>query len=281
MKRDMDAIAQGVLFTVQASGEELQDVRRLLELAVRVEQTGPDARAEALYEQMMRLAQEDSEPSKKFLIFTEFTATQEMLTEFLEGRGYTVATLNGGMDIAERKVAVEAFRHDAQVLIATDAGGEGLNMQFAHCVFNYDLPYNPMRVEQRIGRVDRIGQKREVRAINLVLENSVEARLYDIWQMKLARILEEFGVDKTGDVLDSTEAGAEFEKLARTAIFNPNALEEEFDRMVTEIRKVAETAQSTKSLYTGKVEEADRLPNVPLQAWLATVAGKRGRPRGG
>ena len=269
---DMDAIAQGVLFTIQGSGAELMDVQRLLELALRVEQAGPDARAEALYEQMMRLAQEDSEPSKKFLIFTEFTATQEMLAEFLEGRGYPVATLNGGMDIAERKMAVEAFRHDAQVLISTDAGGEGLNMQFAHCVFNFDLPYNPMRVEQRIGRVDRIGQKREVKAINLVLENSVEARLYDIWQTKLARILEEFGVDKTGDVLDSSEAGAEFEKLARTAIFNPSALEDEFDRMVTEIRKAAESARNTKSLYTGTVEEADRLPNVPLHAWLATVA---------
>ena len=272
-EEDLDAVAQGVLFTVQASSEELKDVQRLLELAVRVEQAGPDARAEALYEQMMQLAQEDSEPSKKFLIFTEFTATQEMLTEFLEGRGYPVAILNGGMDIAERKAAVEAFRHDAQVLISTDAGGEGLNMQFAHVVINFDLPYNPMRVEQRIGRVDRIGQNHEVKAINLVLENSVEARLYDIWQVKLARILEEFGVDKTGDVLDSSEAGADFEKLARTAIFNPHGLDDEFDRMVTEIRKAAEAAKNTKSLYTGKVEETDTLPTVPLQAWLATVMG--------
>jgi superfamily II DNA or RNA helicase len=272
-EEDMNTLAEGVLFTVQASGDELKDVQRLLELAVRVEQAGPDARAESLYEQMMRLAQEDGEPSKKFLVFTEFTATQEMLTEFLEGRGYTVATLNGGMDITERKAAVEAFRHDAQVLLSTDAGGEGLNMQFAHCVFNFDLPYNPMRVEQRIGRVDRIGQKREVKAINLVLENSVEARLYDIWQIKLARILEEFGVDKTGAVLDSTEAEADFEKLARTAIFNPDALEDEFDRMVTDIRKAAEAAQSTRATYTGRVEEADQLPNVPLHAWLATVVG--------
>jgi superfamily II DNA or RNA helicase len=272
-EEDMDAVAEGVLFTVQASGDELKDVQRLLELAIRVEQAGPDARAEALYDQMMRLAQEDGEPSKKFLIFTEFTATQEMLTEFLEGRGYALATLNGGMDIAERRAAVEAFRHDAQALLSTDAGGEGLNMQFAHVVINFDLPYNPMRVEQRIGRVDRIGQKHEVRAINLVLENSVEARLYDIWQIKLARILEEFGVDKTGDVLDSTEAEADFVKLARTAIFNPDALEDEFDRLVTDIRKAAEAAQSARATYTGTVEEADRLPNVPLHAWLATVVG--------
>jgi superfamily II DNA or RNA helicase len=272
-EEDMDAVVQGVLFSVQASSAELADVQRLLELAVRVEQSGPDARAEALYEQMLRLAQEDAEPSKKFLVFTEFTATQEMLAEFLEGRGYGVVTLNGGMDIAERKAAVESFRHDAQVLVSTDAGGEGLNMQFAHVVMNFDLPYNPMRVEQRIGRVDRIGQKREVKALNFVLENSVEARLYDIWQIKLARILEEFGVDKTGDVLDSSEAGAGFEKLARTALLNPDALDEEFDRLVVDIRKAAQAAQQTQTLYTSKVEETDRLPNVPLHAWLNTLMG--------
>ena len=72
------------------------------------------------------LAQEDGEPSKKFLVFTEFTATQEMLTAFLEGRGYSAVTLNGGMDIVERRAALEAFRQEAQVLISTDAGGEGL-----------------------------------------------------------------------------------------------------------------------------------------------------------
>jgi superfamily II DNA or RNA helicase len=274
-EEDLDAIAQGVLFTVPASGGELKAVQRLLDLAIKVEQTGPDARAEALYEQMKRLAQEDSEPSKKFLVFTEFTATQGMLTDFLTARGYAVATLNGGMDIGERKAAVESFRHDAQVLISTDAGGEGLNMQFAHVVLNFDLPYNPMRVEQRIGRVDRIGQKREVKAINLVLENSVEARLYDIWQTKLALILEEFGVDKTGDVLDSSEAGVEFEKLARTALLNPDALDDEFDRLVVDIRKAALTAQQNQTLYAKPVEEADRLPNVPLHAWLETLMGEK------
>jgi superfamily II DNA or RNA helicase len=270
---DMDEFAQGALFTVPTGGAERQDVERLLSLAVRVESTGPDARAESLYEQMMQIAMEDNDPSTKFLVFTEFRATQEMLAEFLEQRGYPVATLNGAMDISERKAAQECFRQEAQVLISTDAGGEGLNMQFAHVVFNYDLPWNPMRVEQRIGRVDRIGQTREVRAINLVLENSVEARLYEIWQEKLATILTEFGVDKTGDVLDSSEAGAEFERLARTALLKPEDLDNEFDRVVMDIRKAAAEAQQTRSLYTGSVEETDHLPNVPLRAWVDTMLG--------
>jgi superfamily II DNA or RNA helicase len=270
---EMDDVAQGTLFIVPTSSQERSDVERLLSLAVSVESAGPDARAESLYEQMMQIAGEEGDPSTKFLIFTEFRATQEMLAEFLRQRGYPVTTLNGTMDISERKGALEQFRAEAQVLISTDAGGEGLNMQFAHVVFNYDLPWNPMRVEQRIGRVDRIGQKREVRAINLVLENSVEARLYDIWQEKLATILEEFGVDKTGDVLDSSEAGADFERLARIALLKPDDLTNELDHVVMDIRKAAADAVQTRAMYTGSVEQTDHLPNVPLRAWMDTLCG--------
>ena len=254
--------------------EEMDEVRRLLGVAQQVEQAGPDARAESLLDHMIEIAREDGEPSKKYLVFTEFTATQEMLQEFLEQRGYTVSTLNGTMDLEERKAAQEAFRDDAQILISTDAGGEGLNMQFAHVVFNYDLPWAPMRVEQRIGRVDRIGQKRPVKAFNLVLENSVEARVYEVWQEKLATILEDYGVDKTGDILDSGEADLQFERLARTALLNPDALEHEFDKMITEIRRIADEGTRTKELYSKELEAADRIPTVPLRSWLDTLRGE-------
>lgn len=270
---DLDEVVQTVLFTVEPAAEERGDVERLLALAVRTENAGPDARAEALYHEMIRLAQNETDPSMKYLVFTEFTATQEMLAEFLEQRGYEVALLNGSMDIGTRRQAQERFRTEAQVLLSTDAGGEGLNMQFAHVVFNYDLPWNPMRVEQRIGRVDRIGQTRPVRATNLVIENSVEARLYDVWQDKLATILAELGLDKTGDVLDSSQAAASFEQLARTALLNPGAFDNEFEGIVREIRRAAEEARSAHALYTGKVSEEDRPGMVPLRSWLRTAAG--------
>lgn len=270
---DAETAEQLALFSTPVDTREAADVQRLLELALQVQQTGPDARAEALYDLMISLIQEDSEPSKKFLVFTEFTGTQQMLKEFLEQRGMTVATLNGSMDLEERKAAQEAFRGPAQVLVSTDAGGEGLNLQFAHVVFNYDLPWNPMRVEQRIGRVDRIGQPREVKAFNLVLENSVEARIYEVLQQKLETILQEFGVDKTGDVLDSREAGVQFTNLARTALLRPEVFDSEFERVLVEIRTAAQESQRVKSLYTGKVEDADRQQTVPLRAWLATLTG--------
>ena len=89
-------------------------------------------------------------------------------------------------------------------MIATDAAGESLNMQFCNIVFNYDLPWNPMAIEQRIGRVDRIGQKHPVIAYNMLTNNSVDTRVYEIIVEKLDAILNELGIDKSGDVLDST-----------------------------------------------------------------------------
>ncbi len=275
---DLDELAQAVISSAPDSEKERAEVERLLALATRVENEGPDARAEVLYEQMKQIALAEETPSTKFLVFTEFRATQTMLKEFLEQRGYPVATLNGAMEISERRAALDTFRQEAQILISTDAGGEGLNMQFAHVVFNYDLPWNPMRVEQRIGRVDRIGQSQQVTAINLVLQNSVEARLYEIWQEKLETILLEFGVDKTGDVLDSSDATAQFERLARTALLNPEALNNEVDQVVMDIRRAAANASRLHSLYTSPVEERDKAPTVPLHAWVRTMAGDADEP---
>ena len=82
------------------------------------------------------------------------------------------------MGLEDRKATQKAFSEDAQIMISTDAGGEGLNLQFCHVVINFDLGWRPMALEQRIGRVDRIGQKKVVKAINLVLEDSVEFRVF-------------------------------------------------------------------------------------------------------
>ena len=106
-----------------------------------------------------RFQQEEQDPDVKVLVFTEFVPTQKMLAEFLSNRGISVACLNGTMNMEERQQAQERFAKEVRILISTDAGGEGLNLQFCHNCINFDIPWNPMRLEQRIGRVDRIGQK--------------------------------------------------------------------------------------------------------------------------
>lgn len=170
---DLDGQSQleSILTTrLRALQNEKSEVQRLLDLARQVEAHGSDARAEALIEWIYTLQKEEADPDLKLLIFTEFIPTQTMLVEFLSARGFSVVCLNGSMDMEQRIKVQERFAKDVRILVSTDAGGEGLNLQFCHVVINYDLPWNPMRLEQRIGRVDRIGQSKVVRALNFVLE---------------------------------------------------------------------------------------------------------------
>ncbi len=217
--------------------DERKEVELLLSTARRCEVSGPDVKAEALLERIQQQQRDEKDPTLKVLIFTEFVPTQVMLADFLERRGFTVVSLNGAMDLDERRQAQRRFATDAQILISTDAGGEGLNLQFCHVIVNYDLPWNPMKIEQRIGRVDRIGQKHIVRAMNFALEGTVELRVRDVLEEKLARILEEFGVDKLADVLDSEEGGVPFEELFAQAIVAPEEAEQRASALAEEIRR--------------------------------------------
>jgi len=251
---------------------ESAEVEALLEEARSCEQQGADAKAEALIEWIYQLQADESETDLKVLIFTEFVPTQQMLKEFLEARGISVATLNGSMGTDERKDAQDAFRGDTRVLVSTDAGGEGLNLQFCHVIINYDIPWNPMRLEQRIGRVDRIGQPKVVRAINFVFEDSVEYRVREVLEQKLSVIYDEFGIDKTGDVLDSAQAGELFEDVFATAFLKPEDIDASVDTTVGKIRDEIRMARESAAIYgisdEPDVQSAERLRSHPLPHWL-------------
>ena len=228
---------------LKALQNERAEVELLLSAARRCEAKGPDVKAQALLDWIQKLASEENDPTLKALVFTEFVPTQAMLAEFLRQRGYSVACLNGSMGMEERQAVQKAFADSAQVLISTDAGGEGLNLQFCHVVFNYDLPWNPMKIEQRIGRVDRIGQGKIVRAFNFALDGTVELRVREVLEEKLARILEEFGVDKLADVLDSEEGGVSFEDLYISAVLSPEEAAQRVNMLTEEIRQRAMQAR--------------------------------------
>ncbi len=268
---------------LKALKNERAEVRLLLEAAARCEQMGPDAKAEALLDWLYRLQSEENDPELKALVFTEFVSTQEMLHRFLTERGFSVVCLNGSMDMDERKRVQEAFARDVRILISTDAGGEGLNLQFCHVVINYDIPWNPMRLEQRIGRVDRIGQSLAVRAVNFVFEGSVEHRVREVLEQKLAVIFEEFGIDKTGDVLDSAQAGHMFDEMYVDAILNPETLEKSVESVVAGLREQAREARTTASVLGATEElepgEVQRLLAHPLPHWVEamTVSWLRSR----
>lgn len=265
----LDELLKSHVSALQSEGSH---VETLLDAAVRCEQAGPDAKAEALIDWIYKLQAEENELDLKVLIFTEFVPTQQMLKEFLEARGISVVTLNGSMDMEERKQAQDAFRKSHRVLVSTDAGGEGLNLQFAHVIINYDIPWNPMRLEQRIGRVDRIGQPKTVQAINFVFEDSVEFRVREVLEQKLSVIFDEFGIDKTGDVLDSAQAGELFEDVFASAILNPDGIETSVDHTVARIRDEIQQARESSTIYgiseEPDVQTAERLRSHPLPYWV-------------
>lgn len=252
--------------------DELAEVETLLDAARATEAATSDAKAEALLELIYRLQQEEQEPDLKMLVFTEFVPTQRMLCGFLSQRGISVAELNGSMALEQRVAAQKAFAKNARVLVSTDAGGEGLNLQFCHVVVNFDMPWNPMRVEQRIGRVDRIGQTKVVRAINFVLEDTVEHRVRDVLEHKLAVIAEEFGVDKAADVMDSVEAEALFDELYVKSLVDPDSITAQCDQTLENIRQQMVSASKERSMLPTNEhlvpDEAKALMEHPLQVWL-------------
>ena len=256
---------------LKALQNERAEVELLLSAARRCEAKGPDVKAQALLDWIQKLSREETDPELKVLIFTEFVPTQDMLADFLQQRGYKVVKLNGSMGMEERQAAQRAFAKDIQVMVSTEAGGEGLNLQFCHVIFNYDLPWNPMRLEQRIGRVDRIGQTKVVRAFNFALEGTVELRVREVLEEKLQRILEEFGVDKLADVLDSEEGGLGFDDLYISAVLSPEEAAARVDALAEQIRQRAQTSQqgtkvltSTGDLHT---DAAQKIANHQLPFW--------------
>ena len=237
-----------------------------------------DAKVDFLLDKLRDLKKTEQNPDLKFLIFTEFTGTQFMLKKVLEEKGgYICGAINGSMDYDLRMDALKGFKEGIQALICTDAAGESLNMQFAHVVINYDMPWNPMVLEQRIGRVDRIGQSFEVIALNMMLDNSVDKRVYEVVETKLTQIMNELGVDKTSDVLDSTLERDQINKLYLTSLLNPQLFEEESNNWLEEIKsklreyKSTEGALPTLASKDIRADSVEAIRHSPLPNWLENL----------
>ena len=218
----------------------------IISVAKQAEFQHPDVKVEHLTNTIDVLQSEDS--SQKIIIFTEFVATQKYLQKLLINKGYTVTILNGGMSIDERNEALKEFREKTSIFISTDAGGEGLNLQFSNIIINYDLPWNPMKIEQRCGRADRIGQKRDVHIYNFIITDTIENRVRDVLEEKLSVILQEMGVDKYSDVLDSEVAECDFTDAYMNTIAKPYKLEESIKPIENEMRQQLKYSKEYKDV---------------------------------
>lgn len=141
--------------------------------------------------------------NEKLLIFTEHRDTMTSLAQRLEGMGYSVVTIHGQMDVDARKAAQRQFRLHAKIMVATDAAGEGINLQFCRYLMNWDIPWNPNRLEQRLGRIHRYGQENDVWLYNLVAQNTREWAVLKKALDKLDVMREQMGSDRVCDVIDA------------------------------------------------------------------------------
>ena len=164
----------------------------------------------------------------KFLIFTEWRATQEYLERVLTDGGYSVTLFHGELNLSQKAESIERFRNDAQIMISTSAGGEGQNFQFCSNVVNYDLPWNPMKIEQRVGRVHRIGQKNDVNIYNYAYEKTIDAYILELLYTKIKLFTMSLGhLDLLFEDVTDEKTGTHFFKEYISSK-NQNELENKF-----------------------------------------------------
>ena len=226
--------------------EEIAELEHIISVAKQAEFQHPDVKVERLVDTIDEILSEDR--NQKIIIFTEFVATQAYLQQFLENRGFTVSVLNGSMSIDERNEALQEFKTKTSIFISTDAGGEGLNLQFSNIIINYDLPWNPMKIEQRCGRADRIGQQRDVHIYNFIVGDTVENRVREVLEEKLSVIFKELGVDKYSDVLDSEVAELDFTEVYMNSIGRPSSVERNMYPVESEVKQQVANAQKYKDI---------------------------------
>ncbi len=207
---------------------EISHVQALAELAGKVYNLKSESKFEKLWEALTEY------PDTKVLIFTEHRDTMDFIIERLEALGFTgkVAQIHGGMKYSEREKQVEFFRdpNGAQYLVATDAAGEGINLQFCWLMVNYDIPWNPARLEQRMGRIHRYKQTQTVVLLNLVAEDTREGRVLRVLLEKMQRMREELNDDKVFDVI-----GQQFSQISLKELITKAITEDQADASIQTI----------------------------------------------
>lgn len=177
---------------------------------------------------------------EKVIIFTEYRATQIYLQWYLQQHGITSVPFRGGFKRGKKDWMIQLFKEKAQVLIATEAGAEGINLQFCHHMINYDLPWNPMKIEQRIGRIHRFGQENDVKIYNLSIKDTIEEHILSILYEKIRLFENVIGeLDKILEELDI----ADFDRAVETIYAESDSLGEakiKLENLVAIVHQMAE-----------------------------------------
>jgi len=247
---DMEAVVASV--DPAALREEIVELQKLIKRAVALEDLGIESKwtklLQTLDEQGIRTNAE-----RKLLVFTEHKDTLDYLVAKLRGERLTVTTIHGGMPIGDRDQqgsrlsAEREFREAAQVMVATEAAGEGINLQFCAFMVNYDIPWNPVRLEQRMGRIHRYGQTRDCLILNFVAHNTREGRVLQKLLERLMEIRKDLGTDQVFDVVGEVFPANQLERMLRELYARQTSEKEITNRIaqqvdVERIRHITESA---------------------------------------
>lgn len=235
--------------------DELKELERLIAMPVK-----QDRKLVELKQLIKQVFSESEKGEKeKILIFTEYRKTQDHLVEELEkafGKG-SVVVINGDMKLDQRKTGVQRFRDDGNVrfMVSTESGGEGINLQFCHVLVNYDLPWNPMRIEQRVGRIYRFGQTKRVQIYNFRGKETVEDKIYGFLEQKieiaakaLAKVTGEDPEDIKTAMLGQLESEVDYNSIYKRAI-----VEQDIEQSKEEIEEGVKKAQLAYEIATNSL----------------------------
>ena len=277
---------------------ELDDVNTIIDVAKRIKSNAKVLALKSAVQIAFDYQREQGIP-QKVVVFTESKRTQKYIAAELRKTGFEeedILLFNGDFDDAMTKeiyrtwqvknfgnvnygrsveykhAIVDYFRNNAKVLICTDAGSEGLNLQFCNTVINYDLPWNPMKIEQRIGRCHRYGQQHDVVAINLLnTQNAADQRVYDILSKKFELFEGVFGASDIA--LGALESGTSFEKMVLEIYQSCNTTAEfkkAFDKL--DRRLNAKRDKKARELRTLLLTESSGAKERALEATKADIA---------
>lgn len=229
------ALGLAISRTVHEFEAEIAEVHRLCELAADAEREAESHDSERKLHELRTVLQNPFsngqsvwESGEKLLVFTENRDTLDYLSERFRAWGFRIAQIYGGMDQDTRRQQQAYFKDDngAQIMVATEAAGEGINLQFCRLMVNYDIPWNPNRLEQRMGRIHRYGQKYNVRIFNLVADNTREGEVLGKVLDKLQRMRTDLGSDKVYDIIGDLLSSTDLQELVRRALQERQSLEE-------------------------------------------------------
>jgi len=242
---------------------------KIWELVNKIKQIKENTKAEKAMELIREI-------DDKVIVFTEYRATQEYLLHYFKEHGLIAVPYRGGMNRGKKDWMMDLFRGRAQILVATEAGGEGINLQFCNRIINFDLPWNPMRVEQRIGRIHRLGQQHDVSIYNLATQGTIEEHIVGLLHEKINMF--ELVIGELDDILERMEQSSSIETDLYKVMLESRS-EDEIRRGIDQIGEQFKSNSKAPSTELIQVDRLSQEPQEQLPAAVLTALGQTVYPR--